>query len=123
MRGDDERAYVDRPVEAFGEAAALAQQAAAEWRLGEPTLIRTGMNAIFGAGNTVLRVGRPNGPASASIELAERLNDQGIRVVRPRRDDALERGADKLLEQETMLAEDIPDVVMPDETSVAAAEA
>ncbi len=54
--------------------------------------------------------------------LTDRARERALVILQANRD-ALERGADKLLEQETMLAEDIPDVVMPDETSVAAAEA
>jgi Phosphotransferase enzyme family len=86
------RAFVDSPIGDVDAATALAKRAAAEWDLADPTLLRTGMNAIFVAGNTVLRVGCPNAPATASIELAERLTDEGLRVTQPLRVESIEQG-------------------------------
>jgi hypothetical protein len=50
--------------------AALASQAAREWGLPEPVLLRVGMNSLFTAGDqVVLRVGRST-PAAAAAERA-----------------------------------------------------
>jgi len=48
------------------------------------------MNAIYRCGDVVLRVAMPNGPASASLELAQTLADAGIRVASAVRDDVVE---------------------------------
>ena len=50
------------------------------------------MNAIYTAGDVVLRVGRPTAPASAAIELAELLTSIGVRVPAPAREDAVSDG-------------------------------
>ncbi len=50
------------------------------------------MNAIYTAGDVVLRVGRPTAPASAALELAELLTSSGVRVPAPARDDAVSDG-------------------------------
>ena len=52
-----------------------------------PELVRVGMNAIFAAGDVVLRVGRPTAPAEAAIELAAVLAEHGVRVPAPVRDE------------------------------------
>lgn len=86
----DERPYVDRPVADLAAAGELAARAARCLRLGEPRLLRRGMNAIFAVDDLVIRVGRPTAPASASLELAERLTASGLRVTRPACDDVIE---------------------------------
>ncbi len=86
------RAYVDRAVADVAAATALANRAALAWELPSPELLRVGMNAIFAAGEVVLRVGAPNAPATASIALARALTDRGLRVTLPRRDDVLTDG-------------------------------
>jgi hypothetical protein len=92
MSSPGDRAFVDGPIGDIEPASSLARRAAAEWRLDEPSLLRSGMNAIFAAGDAVLRVSRPNGPATASIELAERLTDEGLRVTRPVRSESIDEG-------------------------------
>lgn len=85
-----QRPFVDRPVDDLVAAGRVAAAAAVHWGLGEPTLIRVGMNAIYRSGAVVLRVSTPSAPAVASIELAERLLDRGLAVTRPVRTDAVE---------------------------------
>jgi aminoglycoside phosphotransferase (APT) family kinase protein len=58
-----------------------AERAARHWGLGEPQLLRMGMNGIFVAGDGVLlRVSRPTAPAQHAISLAGALTRLGLRV-------------------------------------------
>ena len=81
------RPFVDRPITDIGAASDLAVQAAAHWELPQPVLLRVGMNAIYRSGDVVLRVSEPSAPASASLQLAGRLLEAGLRVTRPVRTD------------------------------------
>lgn len=92
MGVDAPRAYVDRPVTDLAPTTAAAEKAAARWRLEQPVLLRRGMNAIYGCGDTVLRVAAPSVPAHASLELAAFMTSRGIRVPLPRRDDVVVAG-------------------------------
>jgi aminoglycoside phosphotransferase (APT) family kinase protein len=85
-----QRPFVDQPVTDLGVAGRVAAEAAAYWGLGEPDLLRAGMNAIYRAGDVVLRVSAPSVPAVASIELAEMLLGCGLAVTRPVRSDVVE---------------------------------
>lgn len=87
------RPYVDRPVGDQAAAERLARRAAAELDLPEPEPIRTGMNAIFGAGDAVVRVGMPTAPWESSLALAAVLADAGLRVARPIGREAVVDGA------------------------------
>jgi hypothetical protein len=58
----------------------LAQRAAEHWRLPEPQLWRLGMNAIFTAGDVLLRVSRPTAVPEQAVWLAGELARRGIRV-------------------------------------------
>ncbi len=51
---------------------ALAEHVAGRLDLPNPTLMRVGMNALFRAGDVVIRVGRPSAPAGLALELAAR---------------------------------------------------
>jgi Ser/Thr protein kinase RdoA (MazF antagonist) len=86
------RPFVDRPPGSVSGATALATRAAAHWGLPEPTFVRVFMNAIFTAGDVVLRVGRPTARAGAAIELARLLASVGVRVPAPAREHALRDG-------------------------------
>lgn len=86
------RAFVDRPVSDIDAARRAARRAADHWRLGEPVLLRIGMNAIFTSADVVLRVSAPTAPASASIELAGFLSSHGVNVPAPARDDVVVDG-------------------------------
>jgi Ser/Thr protein kinase RdoA (MazF antagonist) len=90
MRSD--RPFVDRPPGSVEAATALAARAAKHWELPEPVLVRVFMNAIFWAGDVVLRVGRPSAPAEAALDLARVLTGHGVRVAAPARDDAVREG-------------------------------
>jgi hypothetical protein len=81
------RPFVDRPITDIAAASNLAVEAAAHWELSEPVLLRSGMNAIYRSGGVVLRISEPSAPASASLKLAERLLEAGLRVTRPVRTD------------------------------------
>jgi hypothetical protein len=87
-----DRPFVDRPPGSVAEAGALAARAANHWGLPEPAFVRVFMNAIYTAGDVVLRVGRPTAPASAAVELAGLLTSIGVRVPAPARDDAVSDG-------------------------------
>lgn len=92
MEPPAERAYVDRPPSDTAGAARAATVAASEWGLDGPTLVRLGMNGIFAAGPTILRVSTPSADAIWSVRLAEMLLGRGIRVTRPARTDAVVHG-------------------------------
>ena len=77
------RPFVDQPVGDVNAARALAEHVADRLGLPDPTLLRVGMNALFRAGDVVVRVGRPSAPAELAIELAHRLRDQGISTPEP----------------------------------------
>ncbi|MEX2625756.1 MAG: aminoglycoside phosphotransferase family protein [Ilumatobacteraceae bacterium] len=80
----DRRPFVDVPVDDVQAATRLAGRAARHWGLDGPVeLERVGMNAVFSAGAVVVRVGRPNAPATAALELARRLIEVGLRVPEP----------------------------------------
>jgi Ser/Thr protein kinase RdoA (MazF antagonist) len=61
----------------------VAERAAQRWGLPPPVLLRVGMNAIFAAGEVVLRVSRPTAPPAAAIELAIVLSEAGVSVPEP----------------------------------------
>ncbi len=86
------RPFVDRPPGSVADAAAVATRAAAHWGLPEPEFVRVFMNAIFSAGDVILRVSRPTAPAEAAIELARLLGSVGVRVPAPAREDAVQDG-------------------------------
>jgi hypothetical protein len=73
-------------IEPPGDAAtvlAAARAAAERWTLPEPQHMRSGMNALFSAGDeVVLRIGRPTADPAAAIWLAAQLSAVGIRVPR-----------------------------------------
>lgn len=70
-----------------------AEQAARHWGLGEPRLLRMGMNGIFTTGDGVLlRVSRPSAPPEQAIWLAKVLRDHGLRVPTYARDEPYRTG-------------------------------
>jgi Ser/Thr protein kinase RdoA (MazF antagonist) len=77
------RPFVDQPVGDVNAARTLAERVAGRLALPDPTLLRVGMNALFRAGDVVVRVGRPSAPAELAIELAHRLRDHGISAPEP----------------------------------------
>ena len=83
-------AYVDRRVPDLSTAHSVAEDAARQFGLVEPELIRHGMNAMYRCGAVVLRVATPNAPAGLSIEFAEVLEDAGIPVAAPASDVVVE---------------------------------
>jgi hypothetical protein len=87
------RAFVDEPITDLERARALAQRAATAWGLPDPVLIRQSMCAIFRCGDAVIRVSRPNSPASALLDLGAVLADSGVRVPQPLHRDVVEDGA------------------------------
>ena len=89
LPGAAPRAYVDTPISDPVAATRAARTAAATWGLAEPLLLRLGMNAIFAAGATVLRVSSPSVGAGASLELMTVLARHGVSVPVPARDDVI----------------------------------
>lgn len=77
------RPFVDRPVADRESAARVAERQAVVWGLGEPVLLRHGMNSLFLAGGVVLRVGSATAPAAASHALVRWLIDAGVPTVPP----------------------------------------
>jgi Ser/Thr protein kinase RdoA (MazF antagonist) len=105
---DAARAYVDVPITDLSAATHAARTAAEHWGLGGPVLLRHGMNAIFASGDVVLRVATPSVPAGASIELAELLAREGIRVPAPRRTDVVVDGPMSVTAWERVRESDAP---------------
>jgi Ser/Thr protein kinase RdoA (MazF antagonist) len=89
LPGTAPRAYVDGPIRDPDTALRAARRAAATWGLGEPALMRMGMNAIFEADAMVLRVSTPSVDAAASLALADVLAHHGLRVPVASRDDVV----------------------------------
>ena len=86
----NDRPFVDRPVADLAAARRAAVTAAHQWGLAEPVLLRRGMNAIFAAGEVVLRVGSPSAPAVVSLHLARHLLASGMHVPAPIGDEVVE---------------------------------
>jgi hypothetical protein len=86
------RPFVDRPVGDVAAAAVAARVAASAWGLGPPRLHRVGMNALFLAGDVVMRVGAPSVPAEVALQLSEVLRGAGLAVPMPARDDVVTVG-------------------------------
>ena len=86
------RAFVDRPLGDQVVASNAARIAAAHWGLRSPVPMRTGMNAVFAAGTSVLRVSRPSAPGAAALALHEVLRSFGVPVTRPARADVVTVG-------------------------------
>ncbi|MFN8024436.1 MAG: phosphotransferase [Acidimicrobiales bacterium] len=75
--------FVARPPGDAAQVRAVAEAAARHWGLPRPELLRSGMNALFAAGDeVVLRVGRPSVDASAAAWLTGWLAERGLRVPR-----------------------------------------
>jgi hypothetical protein len=73
--------FVAAPPGTLESVTQSAEQAATNWGLEDPQLLRMGMNGIFSAGDGVLlRVSRPSAPAEQAIWLARVLTRAGIRV-------------------------------------------
>ena len=77
------RPYVDRPVTDREQAARAASTAADRWGLAGPRVLRHGMNALYAAGDVVLRVGAATAPPAAAHELARWLLDHEVPTIRP----------------------------------------
>lgn len=77
------RPYVDRPLADTDAAMVVAKRFARAHRLGEPEMTRVGMNAIFAAGDVVIRVGRATAPAASAHELARVVSAAGVPVALP----------------------------------------
>lgn len=84
------RAYVDTRITDLATAERAAAVSAEHWHLDTPVLMRHGMNAIYRAGDCVLRVATPSAPAGVSIELADVLRRHDIAVPLARHDDVVE---------------------------------
>lgn len=86
------RPFVDQPVGDLAAARALSQRVSDDLGLPHPELLRAGMNALFRAGEVVIRVGRPSAPAALAIELAHRLREHGIAAPVPASHDVFVEG-------------------------------
>lgn len=84
--------FVAEPVGDLVVAEAMARSAADRWGLPTPTLLRAGMNALFTAGDMVLRVGRTTADPSMASALQRLLAAHG--VMTPRYVDSLPTGPD-----------------------------
>lgn len=76
--------FVAQPLRDLDAALRAASRVAEQQRLPPPRLLRRGMNAIFIAGDVVLRVGHTTCDPAAALRLAELLAGHGIRVPRHR---------------------------------------
>ncbi len=85
---------VAEPIGDPAGAERAARLAAEVWGLPEPTLVRLGMNGVFGCGDdVVLRVSRPTGDPSAVVRVARAAIRSGVRTAAPIHDDAVDAGA------------------------------
>lgn len=80
------RPFVDRPIADVGAAGRLAERVAVDFGFPAPTLLKLGMNAIFHAGDVVLRISHLNGPGDSAYALADVLTEAGVVVARPAHD-------------------------------------
>jgi hypothetical protein len=96
--------FVAEPVGDLDAAARVARAAATHWGLGEPMLLREGMNALFVAGDVVLRVGRTTVDPACAKGLHRVLAAHGVAVARQL--DSLGAGPDGLsvIAQERLVA-------------------
>jgi hypothetical protein len=79
--------FVAEPPGTLESVSRSARAAADHWGLGEPQLLRMGMNGIFTTGDGVLlRVSRPSAPPDEAIALARVLTNFGLRVPTYARD-------------------------------------
>ncbi|MGB8859922.1 MAG: aminoglycoside phosphotransferase family protein [Ilumatobacteraceae bacterium] len=87
----DDLPFVIQPPRDAAATTRAAAAAATRWGLPEPRHLRTGMNALFAAGDeVVLRVCRPTAPSSQALWLADRLRARGVRVPSFVRREAIE---------------------------------
>ncbi len=84
------RAYVDRPISDRARADAVAAAAAAQWHLPKPTVVRYGMNAVYAAGDEIVRVATPNASAAALIALVHTLRERKVPAATPTRASGVE---------------------------------
>jgi hypothetical protein len=84
-----DRPFVDCPIDDLQRATRAAEFASRHWHLDRPVLMRRSMNAIFGCGDVVLRVGTPTAAPDAALALMAVLHGAGLRVPAPARDDAV----------------------------------
>lgn len=87
--GPATRPFVDARVADLDRAGAAVAVAAEDWQLPEPTLLRLGMNALYAAGDVVLRVSTPSAPAELGLRLSDVLTERGLPVARPARRDVV----------------------------------
>lgn len=87
-----DRPFVDAPVGLGDEPDRVAVAAAERWDLPEPTPLRRGMNALYRAGDAVIRVGRTTAPPAAGLLLVDALAQQGVPVLHPLRADVVVDG-------------------------------
>ncbi|HEY5663506.1 MAG TPA: aminoglycoside phosphotransferase family protein [Ilumatobacter sp.] len=77
------RPFVDRALTDLALADRAAEAAADRWGLPRPHRLRVGMNALYGCGGTVLRVGHATAPAELAHRLAEVMIEHGVATVSP----------------------------------------
>lgn len=87
-----DRPFVDAPVRADDPSDAVAALAARRWGLPQPVPLRRAMNALYRAGDAVVRVGRTSVAPDAALELNDALHRAGVPVLRPLFADALVEG-------------------------------
>ena len=92
MTAEEDRPFVAQGPGTPEETAVAASAAARRWGLPAPELLRVGMNALYTAGDVVLRVARPSAPAAAAIELAAVLDAAGVAVPPPAFDEVVTIG-------------------------------
>lgn len=82
MIGAD-RPFIDRPIRDRDAAGQVAAVAAQRWglALGTPQPLRVAMNALYPAGNAMIRIGHTTAPTRAAVELSELLIAAGIPTV------------------------------------------
>lgn len=108
MSSAEPRAYVDTPIGDVTAATAAARTAAERFGLPDPGLHRSSMNAVFNAGDVVLRVSRTTVPAERALALAEVLAGAGISVASPARSTVVHVGSLSVTAWERLVPVDGP---------------
>ena len=103
-----ERPFVDGPAGPRATTDPVAVAATRFWGLPEPVWLRTGMNAIYRAGDVIVRVGAATAPAESSLALASMLRGVGLGVPMPMREDVVELDGLSATAWERLVPVDIP---------------
>lgn len=82
---DARRPFVDRPMVDTALADRVASTAAAHWSLPAPAPMRRGMNALYAAGDAVIRIGQATADPALLHALVDVMSSHGVPTLTPLR--------------------------------------